>query len=139
MEVVGIALYALGGLVAAPVFCFLLARYARRFVSLSALLWRGSVGLLMLFILDLASYYFFGCVRARAAVGPIYFPMHALVTLLAAPAAACVLLLGRRSISRWWPAVAVVAWCIGVFAIFHQYNVSEALYGVDGVGGPYSD
>jgi hypothetical protein len=31
MEAFGIALYALGGLLAAPLFCLLIARYSRRF------------------------------------------------------------------------------------------------------------
>ncbi len=138
MEVVGIALYTLGGLVAAPVFCFLVARYSRTFPKLSAVVWRGSVGLLVLFALDLGCVYLVGSVRTRAVAGPVYFPAHVVATLLAAPALACLFLIGRRNVARWWPAIAILAWCLGVFAIFYHYNVSEALYGVDAVGGPYS-
>jgi hypothetical protein len=138
MEAFGILLYALGGLIAAPIFCFLLARYSPRFPQISARIRDLSFALLAVFVIDLVSVYFTGAVRARAAVGPAYFPVHAAATLLAAPALACILLVGRRSIPRWWPAVAVLAWCFGVFAIFYQYQVAEALYGVGGTGGPYS-
>jgi hypothetical protein len=138
VEAFGILLYAIGGLVAAPVFCFALARYSPRFPVFSKRL-RGLCGVLLaIFAVELTSVYFAGAVRMRAAVGPVYFPVHALATLLAAPALACALLAGREALARWWPAVAVVAWCLGVFAIFYQYEVAEALYGVGGYGGPYS-
>jgi hypothetical protein len=138
MEAFGIALYALGGMVAAPVFCFLVARYSQRFPELSTVVRWGSAGLLVVFILDVAIVDALSAVRVRAYVGPAFFPIHAVATLLAAPASAFVLLAGRRNVSRLWPAVAFLAWCLGVFAIFHQYSVSEALYGIDGSGGPYS-
>jgi hypothetical protein len=138
VEAFGILLYAAGGLFAAPVFCFILVRYAPRFPQLSARARDLSFALLAVFVIDLAAGYFAGAVRARAAVGPVYFPVHAAATLLAAPALACVLLTGRRSVPRWWPVVAVLAWCLGVFAIFYQYQVAEALYGIGGSGGPYS-
>jgi hypothetical protein len=138
MEAFGILLYAVGGLLAAPIFCFFLARYSPRFPQISARVRDLSVAVLAVFVIDLVAVYFAGAVRARAAVGPAYFPLHAAATLLAAPALACILLVGRSGIRRWWPAVAVVAWCLGVFAIFYQYQVSEALYGVGGTGGPYS-
>jgi hypothetical protein len=138
MESVGIALYALGGLVAAPVFCFLVARYSRMFPKLSAIVWCGSVALLAVFSFDVVSVYFVSAVRVRAVVGPVFFPVHAVATLFAAPAFAVLFLASRRNMSRWWPALAVIAWCLGIFAIFYQYSVAEALYGVDGSGGPYS-
>jgi MFS family permease len=138
VETVAIALYALGGMVAAPIFCFLVARYSRQFPKLSAIVWWGSVGLLAVFSLDVVWVYIASAVTVRAAVGPTYFPVHTVVTLFAAPAFASLLLAGHWKASRWWPAVAVLAWCLGIFAIFYQYNVAEALYGVDGSGGPYS-
>jgi len=137
MESFGIALYALGGLVSAPVFCFFVARYSRMFPKLSAIVWCGSAGLLAVFSLDVVWVNFVSAVKVREAVGPA-FPVHAVATLFAAPAFACLFLASRRNISKWWPAVAVIAWWLGIFAIFYQYSVAEALYGVDGSGGPYS-
>jgi hypothetical protein len=138
MEAFGILLYAAGGVFAAPIFCFVLARYSLKFPRLSARARALSSALLAIFVLDLISVYFAGPVSVRAAIGPLYFPVHAVATLLAAPALACVLLAARPKVAKWWPAVALIAWCLGVFAIFYQYNVSEALYGIGGTGGPYS-
>ena len=138
MESLAIALYSLSGLVAAPVFCFCVARYAGRFPRFSRALRIASAGLLALFTTELISVALVGAVQVRAAVGPIYFPLHSVLTLLAAPALAWVSVTGRRNLSRWWPLVALVAWCVGVFAIFYQYDVGESLYGIDGEGGPYS-
>jgi MFS family permease len=77
MEAFGIALYALGGLLAAPLFCLLIARYSRRFLTLSAIAWWGSAGLLTLFVLDVAWVHLAGAVSVRAAVGAAFFPLHA--------------------------------------------------------------
>jgi uncharacterized paraquat-inducible protein A len=100
MEAFGIALYALGGLLAAPLFCLLIARYSRRFLTLSAIAWWGSAALLTLFVLDVAWVHLAGAVSVRAAVGAAFFPLHAVATLLAAPAFASLLLAGRWNLSR---------------------------------------
>jgi len=94
-----------------------------------------TVALLATFTADLILVYFGGAVHARATVGPMFFPVHAIATLLAAPSLAWTILAGRGNFSRWRPVVALLAWCIGVFAIFYQYSVAEDLYGIDGSGG----
>ena len=138
MESLAMALYILAGLVAAPAFCLCVARYASRFPRFSRALRIASAALLALFATELLSVAFVGAVQVSAAVGPIFFPLHSVITLLAAPALAWVSLTGRRNLSRWWPGVAMVAWCVGVFAIFYQYDVGDSLYGIDGAGGLYS-
>jgi hypothetical protein len=138
MESVAIALYALGGMVAAPVFCFVVSRYAALFPRLSDALWWAALALFATFTMEVAWVDYAGALRVRAVVGAAFFPIHAFITFFAAPALAFLLLANRRNFSRWWPAVAVIAWLLGVFAIFYQYNVSETLYGIDGRGGPYS-
>lgn len=138
MEAFGMAIYALCGIVVAPLFCLAVSRYSRLVPTLSDMCWWGSLALLPMFAMEVLWVYMAGAVPVRAAVGPVFFPLHAMVTFLAAPALACLLLAGRRNVARWWPAVALIAWCLGVFAIVHQYDVAEALYGIDGSGGPYS-
>jgi len=54
-----------------------------------------------------------GAERLCALGGPVFFPIHALLTLGLAPACACALLLGRRSLARWWPLVAALCWFVG--------------------------
>jgi hypothetical protein len=138
VEAFGIALYALAGLVAAPIFCFVVARFSRHFPRFSVLVWWASVGVFVPFLVVVTCVVLVGAIKVRAAVGPLFFPLTVFLALFAAPALACLLLIGRPRISRWWPAVAIVAWCLGVFAIFFQYGVADTLYGPDGIGGPYS-
>jgi hypothetical protein len=137
MESLGIALGILGGLVAAPLFCFLLIKIIAPLPRLSRLAFFVAAVSLVIYAVELSFVGVRSAVAARQLVGPAFFPVHALLTLGSAPALACVLLLGRRNIAKWWPAAAAICWLVGVFSIFYQYGVAEALYGIDGQGGPY--
>lgn len=137
MESLGIAIGILGGLIAAPVFCFVLVKLIVPHPGISRFGFCLAMASLGLFAVDLLLVGMRGAVAARELIGPVFFPLHALLTLGSAPALACALLLGRPSLARWWPAVAATCWLLGVFSIFYQYGVAEALYGIDGEGGPY--
>jgi hypothetical protein len=100
MQAFGIAIELLLGLVAAPVFCFVLVRFVRPFAVLAAWGFWISVPLVAL----------------SAAIGP---------------AVACLALLGRRGLSRWWPLVAVVCWIAGATGIFYAHDAADTLYGVE--------
>jgi hypothetical protein len=139
VESLAIALWIVGGLVAAPIFCFVLATFIRPRPTLARILFYPAVFGLCLFALDLLTVGLFGAVRSRQLMGPAFFPIHAFVTLMSAAFFAGSLLLGQRNFARRWLAVAAVSWMLGVFSIFYQYGVAEALYGIDGEGGPYSD
>jgi hypothetical protein len=137
MEAFGIAVMLLGGLVAAPTFCLVLVRLVRRFPPAATLgFWAGMVGV-VLFGAEVILVSVWGILVTRRHLGPGFFPVHALLTAGLAPACACALLLGRRSLARWWPAVAVLSWVVGAGCLFYQYDVAETLYGIGGVGGPY--
>lgn len=137
MEALGMVLGILGGLIAAPIFCFMLVRLIAPHPGIARFAFYLAVASLGLFAVDLLLVGMRGAVGARELVGAGFFPLHALLTLGSAPALACALLLGRPSLARWWPAVAATCWVVGVFSIFYQYGVAEALYGIDGQGGPY--
>ncbi len=139
MESLAIALWIVGGLVAAPIFCFVLATFIRPRPTLARILFYPAVFGLCLFALDLLAVGLLGAVRSRQLIGPAFFPLHAFVTLMSAAFLAGSLLLGQRNFARRWLAVAAISWILGVFSIFYQYGVAEALYGIDGEGGPYSD
>jgi len=138
MEAFGIAIVILGGLLAAPVFCFLLVKLVAPYSRLSRFAFYAAVVALGIFSVELLFVSVRSAVAARQLVGPLFFPIHTLLTLGSAPALACALLLGRKNIARWWLAIAAVCWLVGVFSIFYQYGVGEALYGVDFQGGSYS-
>jgi hypothetical protein len=137
LESLGIALALLGGLVASPVFCFILVRLIRPFPTLATpLFWAGVVGV-ALFLVEASLVSLLGVLGTRKLVGPAFFLTHVVLTLSLAAALAGVLLLGKRSLSRLWPLAAVICWIVGAGAIFYQYDVAETLYGIDGTGGPY--
>ncbi len=138
METLGIALYLMGGVIAAPVFCYALVKFVRPQKAIASWLFTSAVTVVLLFAVELLVVSVRGVLGARALIGPAFFPLHALLTLGLAPAFAGALLLGRRSIARWWPVAAAFCWFIGAAAIFYQYDVAETLYGIDGIGGPYS-
>jgi hypothetical protein len=138
METLGIALYLIGGVVAAPVFCYVLVKLVRPHKAIASWLFTSAVTMVLLFAVELIMVSIRGVLGTRALIGPAFFPLHALLTLGLAPACACALLLGRRSIARWWPVAAALCWFIGAAAIFYQYDVAETLYGIDGIGGPYT-
>jgi hypothetical protein len=139
MEALAIAMFIFVGVVAAPVFCLLLVKLVRPYPPISRAVFYGASASMLLFGIDLVLIAALGAVKVREIVGPAFMPVHALLTLGSAPAFASVSLLGKRSLARWWPAVAILAWVLGVCSIFYQYEVAEALYGIDGEGGPYSD
>jgi hypothetical protein len=137
MEAFGIAVVLLVGLVGAPVYCFVLAKFVQPFPALAFFAFWMAAPLVALFVVEILLVITFGILGTRALIGPGFFLTHAVLSLAIGPALACVALLGHRGIARWWPLVAVVCWFVGAAAIFYRYNVAEALYGVDGFGGPY--
>jgi hypothetical protein len=78
-----------------------------------------------------------GAVRVRQVVGPIFPALHA-VFLLIPPSLANLILLPSRSRSLLALVAAVsLSFVAGFGLILFNIAVSEALYGVDGIGGPY--
>ncbi|HWW20377.1 MAG TPA: hypothetical protein VNZ06_06200, partial [Steroidobacteraceae bacterium] len=120
-----------------PVFCFFLAKVVRHFPRLSALIFTVAVPLMITYCVEVLIVLIRGVLGARALIGPLYFLLHVALTFSAAPALACVLLLGRRSFASWWLLAAAICWVVGAGSIFYQYDVAETLYGIDGLGGPY--
>jgi hypothetical protein len=137
VEAFGIALVLVGGLVAAPIFCLALAKMVRPFPRVAFLAFWIAVPLVLLYASEVLLVLTRGVLFTRALIGPSYFLIHVLLTFSAAPAFACVLILGRRSLSTWWPLVAAICWLVGAGSVFYQYDVAETLYGIDGQGGPY--
>ena len=139
MELFAVTVWILGGMVAAPMFCFVLATFIRPRTALARILFYPAVCGLCLFVLEVLAVGLLGAARSRELIGPMFFPLHSLVTLMSAAFLASSLLLGPRNVAQRWLAVAVVSWILGVFSILYHYGVAEALYGIDGVGGPYSE
>jgi len=79
-----------------------------------------------------------GALRSRAIVGSAFYPLHTVLFLLSLPALANLLLIKRDdTISQPWFRVALLCSALALPVVLTQYVVAEALYGVDGTGGPY--
>jgi hypothetical protein len=73
-------------------------------------------------------------------MGPAFEAFHLLVFVFGSPSLVNVLMLTRRGVwFRHWYAMAVLSCFVGIFLVFFQVGVGDALYGPDGVGGPFSD
>jgi hypothetical protein len=74
----------------------------------------------------------------RATIGPAFFPIHSVLFFLAVPALANLLMIKKAgTILGSWPIVALLCSALSLPVVLTQYGVAEALYGVDGAGGPY--
>ena len=101
------------------------------------LLW-ASVIVLMIGLLEFCSIATVGTISLREAVGGLHYPIHIGLFFLTLPALANIMRLQNRFclLSRWYSIGSLCA-VIGLCIVLQQYVVSEALFGVDGIGGPY--
>jgi hypothetical protein len=91
---------------------------------------------LFLLLIELLLNLTVGAVQSRALVGVIFYPWHVLLLVLSIPALVHALVLARSRESRWL-VVATASAALGVVLAVQQLYLSEALYGIDGTGGPY--
>jgi hypothetical protein len=139
MEVLAIALSVPLAIVASVVYCFVLGKVIARFETPSRWLRRASFIIVGLITLEFVLVLTVGAVKSRQLIGPGYYIVHLVGFFLGMPALANILLLSQRTpgVKRLLVAAGICA-VFGVSLVFLQYHVSEALYGVDGIGGPYS-
>jgi hypothetical protein len=80
-----------------------------------------------------------GAVGTRVLIGRAYYLVHLLVFFLGCPALINVMVLPNPSKwqARWW-VVLPLCTALALVLVLQQYAVSEALYGIDGVDGPFS-
>lgn len=77
-----------------------------------------------------------GAVQCRVMIGPAFYLLHSALFLLAVPSLVNILMIGR-TVPLAWPVVGLLAGVFALPVVLTQYGVSEALYGIDGSGGPY--
>jgi hypothetical protein len=139
MEMLGLALAVPAVLVANFGYTLLVRFGLARFNRLRPWLLWPSYLVLVLAAIDVTLVATIGAVAARTRIGPAFWGFHSVVFLFGAPSLANVLVLGREGVwFRRWYAVAVCCGLFGVFLVFFQVGVGDALFGPDGVGGPFS-
>jgi hypothetical protein len=139
MELFGIVLSVPVAFVASLVYCFILTRVIVRFPTASRWLWWMSAGILAWFCIEVALLVTMGAVGARRFLGPGFYAAHIALFFLGTPALANVLMLRERAglLGRWYAAVPLCT-AFALVLVLLQYGVSEALYGIDGGNGPFS-
>jgi len=102
----------------------------RRFVLWASLAVLGALVLEWILLATL------GAVQCRSMIGPAFYLLHFALFLLAVPSLVNILVIGR-TVPVQWPVVALLGGLLALPVVLTQYGVSEALYGIDGSGGPY--
>ena len=138
MEIFGILLSVPVAFVASAIYVFFLSNEVVGTGILRRAMLIASAGVLIAFVLEVLILLTMGAVQARTLFGPSFYVVHVILFFLGTPALANVLVLRQRPghLARWYAAVPLCT----VFAfvlVLMQYGVSEALYGIDGQGGPF--
>jgi hypothetical protein len=139
MELFGILLSAPFLFVISIVYAVLIRKVTDRWVILTKpILWMSS-GIMVLFAIEAIAVVSAGTIEVRKAVGSLYYPVHLLLFFLTVPSIVNVMRLQRRIalVSKWY-VIAPVCALLGLGIVLFQYVVSEALFGIDGMSGPYS-
>jgi len=138
MELFGILLSVPAAFVASTIYIFLLNNFVARMESLRRAMLLVSAGVLIAFALEVLVLLFWGTVRSRTVFGPGFYVIHVILFFFGTPALANVLVLRQRPgyLARWYIAIPLCT-VFAFFLVLMQYGVSEALYGIDGQGGPF--
>ncbi len=101
------------------------------------LFWISGI-ILTLLILEFVGVLTVGVIRLRETIGVLYYPLHIFLFFLFWPSLANTMGMQRRIgvLSKWY-IIGLACAFLGLCVTLLQYGVSEALYGIDGVGGPY--
>jgi hypothetical protein len=138
MELFGIVCSIPAAFVATVVYSFALRWVIRKQPWLATVLVPASLLVLASLAVEWVLLATVGAVRSRGIVGPMFYPAHLAVFLLSVPAAATVLVVKKAGVRLGSPFVAaLVCSVLALPVVLAQYVVTEALYGIDGTGGPY--
>lgn len=137
MELFGLLCSLPAAFVASVIYSNLLRRALKRLPLRGFLFWSSLVTLCFL-ASEWALLGTIGAVRTRALIGPLFYPAHVALFFLSVPALANILVIkGNGTVLGWWFVIGLLSAMFALPLGLTQFVVSEALYGVDGQGGPY--
>jgi uncharacterized membrane protein len=138
MESLGIILSVPVAFVASVVYALILEKVMRKLPSLIHPLGTVSVAIVLGSIVETITKTAIGAIRLREIIGSPYYTIHVALFLLTLPALATVMRFQNKfqRLSRWYSIGSLCA-VVGLWIVLQQYDISEALFGVDGMGGPY--
>jgi hypothetical protein len=137
MEMFGILFSMPAAFVASITYGAILRRLSLPALLRQAATW-ASAGILGALVAEWTLLATIGTVASRAALGPAFYVVHIAIFFLAVPSLVNLLVLkGGDTVLGWWVTVGVLSGMLALPLVLTQYGVSEALYGIDGQGGPY--
>lgn len=89
-------------------------------------------------LLDFGSVLMFGAVPVRAAIGPAFTVIHAILFFCAPPAIGNVAVFLQDPEERDVIKLCIITFIAAIVMVFFNVGVGDALYGPDGCNGPYS-
>jgi hypothetical protein len=138
MELFGIVFSIPVALIASVAYILSIRWIVGKFPQLVTPLLVGGVAILTLFLAEIVLLATIGAVESRGVVGSLFYGLHLMVFFLAVPALANVLVLQcRRRVTV--PLAITLCTVFAFILVLMQYGVPEALYGIDGNDGPYSE
>jgi hypothetical protein len=139
MEMLGLAIAFPAVFIANVAYALLVRLSLSRVQRVKRSITRLSWAILALLVIDMLLVSTMGPIQARGDFGPSFWALHLLIVSLGAPALTNVLLIhgGSRWYHQWYFA-AGISFVLGMFLVFFMVGVGDALFGPDGVGGPYS-
>jgi len=139
MEMLGLVIAFPAVLIANVVYAFLVRLSLSRVQTIKRPVIWLSWAVLALLVIDILLVSTIGPIPVRGYFGPSYWAVHLLIVLLGAPALTNALLIhgGSRWYQQWYFA-AGISFVLGMFLVFFMVGVGDALFGPDGIGGPYS-
>jgi hypothetical protein len=98
----------------------------------------GSCTVLLVAVLEAIATTTIGPNRLQGITGNIYYPFHVVIFLLSLPALSSIMRLQHKfeKLTKWY-SIGCFCAVVGLLIVLQQYVVSEAIFGVDGVGGQY--
>jgi len=139
MEIFGIIFSVPVASFVSAAYCVFLVKVVSKSERTSQVLWWASAVVLVSFIVEVILLATIGAVRSRRLIGPGFYVAHLALFMLGPPALANAILLRRRTAFFRWSCISIVFCTIFALAlVLLQYGVSEALYGIDGIDGPFS-
>jgi len=138
MELIGIGLASVGGMIVAPLYCLFLKMVVLKRQRVALFAFSISALLTLFSVVEALLVATLGPLSVRVMIGPAFYLIHFVLFLSFAPAIGCALLLNPIKFVAErspWLTVSLLCWTVGVFSLLYHVYVAEALYGVNGVGG----
>jgi hypothetical protein len=118
----------------------ILKTYIPRWSIISNYIFYASLGIIVTFVTEFIGVSTWGAINLRVYIGPVYYCVHLILFFLVIPSLANVLQLQKKvSFFSNWVVTAFICAVLALFVALLQYDVTETLYGIDGMKGPFVD